>query len=67
MDPTATLAALLRAAQVLHEDLEAGDLSDERVGVDADAVAEALDHLQALDGWLRRGGFLPEPWRGASS
>jgi hypothetical protein len=32
---------------------------------DAEAAAELADAAEALDGWLSRGGFLPQDWAGA--
>ena len=53
MDPD---EALWRAREYAIRVLNADSLeSDEAV-----ALAEAL---QALDGWLSRGGFLPEDWQ----
>ena len=28
-----------------------------------DAVQEAIDNFEALDTWIRRGGFLPVDWQ----
>jgi hypothetical protein len=54
MDPTTALANLRKALRTLR-----GDLSDSAF---VDAVDDAADSFDALDGWLSRGGFLPEPW-----
>lgn len=50
MDPNANLAVVRRlAASILDGERDL-----------ADSLAE---HVQALDEWLSRGGFLPSAWR----
>lgn len=52
MDPNETLrTAQLAAKRVLNDGADAAD---------AHQLAEAFD---ALDSWLRNGGFLPEQWQ----
>lgn len=51
MDPNVTLAELRRLAALAVE--RRADRND------ADALGE---HVQALDGWLTGGGFLPQAW-----
>lgn len=50
MDPSETLRLLRKA--VMNEDA-AGDGS---------YAAEIVEHFQALDAWLTKGGFLPGQW-----
>lgn len=52
MDPNATLAKIRMLAHII----EGGHEDTARDAID---LAEAI---QALDGWLTRGGFLPTPW-----
>jgi len=52
MDPTDTLRAIrliLRRAE-------------ERHGLDAEDAGSLQEHIQALDEWLSKGGFLPHQW-----
>lgn len=53
MDPNATLEALRELVRQWHE---ADDLPE-----DFDAT-RALELFDALDTWLKRGGFLPTSW-----
>jgi hypothetical protein len=56
MDPDANLAELRRiAARVL-----AAPSIEEIDCADAERIADLVD---ALDGWLSRGGFLPDAWK----
>lgn len=57
MDPDAALrVARERARELLERGADASSLD---VANAADELAEAFD---ALDGWLSRGGFLPDAW-----
>jgi hypothetical protein len=54
MDPNATLAIIRDALR---------DFGDATMRDEADAAADVLvEHVQALDEWLTRGGFLPADW-----
>lgn len=58
VDPEQCLKELREAiAEMKHEMSEgfAGDLGD--------AAEKTIDRFEALDGWLSRGGFLPEDWK----
>jgi hypothetical protein len=56
MDPDANLAELRRiATRVL-----AAPSIEEIDCADAERIADLVD---ALDGWLSRGGFLPDAWK----
>lgn len=59
MDPTANLREqlALAARMIKAYDDPAGN------GIDQDDTARLAELVTALDGWIRRGGFLPEPWR----
>jgi hypothetical protein len=60
MDPNAALTNL-RAAQVAFQQLaDGGDYSE---GELLDAGIELADAVEVLDGWLSRGGFLPDAWK----
>jgi hypothetical protein len=52
MDPDVTLTRMLELAG----GIERGDLWP-------DEAAELAELIQALDQWIRRGGFLPAPWQ----
>jgi hypothetical protein len=59
MDPNATLNDLLAlAAEVLDNPDNLGNMPD-----DTDTLVEMSELVQALDGWISSGGFLPEKWR----
>jgi hypothetical protein len=59
MDPNVTLSGARDAAQTLITALDAGD-DDTAVLHGAQWLA---DTFTALDGWLAKGGFLPDAWR----
>lgn len=55
MDPNATLARIRERAQEILSIRAAGD--------EALAAADELaEHVQAMDEWLSKGGFLPQAW-----
>lgn len=56
MDPNATLAEL-RELCALYDSKSLHDNSDQ-----AEMLADIVEHVTALDGWLSRGGFLPDGW-----
>lgn len=58
MDPDANLREQLELAERLND--ENGYGPGEDMSADAARLAELV---LALDGWIRRGGFLPERWR----
>lgn len=58
MDPDAALLAL-RTAITEAQDAADGDSNDEEIEA-WQTVGELFD---ALDEWLRAGGFLPKEWR----
>lgn len=61
MDPTANLKEQRELAARLLDGIGCHDYSN--LG-DYEADVDRLCELvQALDGWIRRGGFLPEQWR----
>ena len=43
------------SADELDEPVEEGELES--------LAFELADHFEALDGWLKKGGFLPRVWR----
>jgi hypothetical protein len=57
MDPDAALAQARAAAGRINE-TDAGD----GASVDRQDVTDLLDAFMALDGWLAKGGFLPNGW-----
>jgi hypothetical protein len=56
MDPDANLKEQLELARLINARRETGH------EVDGDAV-ELADLVEALHGWITRGGFLPKLWR----
>ena len=59
MDPDVTLAAILELMDKLIKEYQA---SEDGAVNSGDAVALA-SHIESLDQWLRKGGFLPKEWR----
>ncbi len=61
MDPNQALinarVALLRLREVL------ADEDPPEPGSELAHAADLADAFEALDGWLSKGGFLPESWR----
>jgi hypothetical protein len=57
MDPNEALSNLRAAAERVNASLDAEQ------PVDEDDARELADAAQALDGWLSRGGFLPDGWK----
>lgn len=53
MDPNATLAALRELVEVTNDGDPGGSAR----------VARFAELVEALDGWLTNGGFLPEEWQ----
>jgi hypothetical protein len=60
MDPDAALEELLHLTGPL---LDLGDTEPAPASVTASRIAELVD---ALDGWLLAGGYLPRRWAGRS-
>jgi hypothetical protein len=58
MDPTANLTEQLSIARSLL-DVHGVAMSPDDVADNAERLAELV---VALDEWLRKGGFLPDPW-----
>jgi len=56
MDPNANLKELLELAQEIREAYDADETISE---ADSARLAELVE---ALDGWLSKGGFLPGKW-----
>lgn len=61
MDPNAALTEVLTTAQNLQRAID-----NERV-LDENEVAILVEHVLALDEWLRKGGFLPVRWKTRSA
>ena len=61
MDPNETLK-LLRVMSCVAQALQDGhcELGKERL---EEYFCQLGELFEALDGWLRKGGFLPEGWR----
>jgi len=58
MDPNATLAEIRRLASAIRSDADAG-IGASRLPLRSARLAELCE---ALDGWISRGGFLPDAW-----
>ncbi|MFE0099827.1 hypothetical protein [Streptomyces sp. NPDC059009] len=56
MDPNATLMRLRRAVDRIE--VVAASPEEDWSG----ELIDVLEHFDALDQWLRRGGFLPSDW-----
>jgi len=59
MDPTANLREQLEIVRAIL-DLEREPIEPARLRIAAERLAELVE---ALNGWLSRGGFLPVQWR----
>lgn len=59
MDPNANLEELRRLAESMLEAYEDEDSN----GIDQDDAARLAELVQALDGWITGGGFLPSAWK----
>lgn len=56
MDPNEALRIIrMFAERIMNGDTD----NDERRALDGESLAE---HVQALDAWLAKGGFLPTVW-----
>ena len=67
MDPNTALAAIRTAVAQMQALIEDASVWEEdtryALGDDGKDAAESLvEHVQALDEWLSRGGFLPDAW-----
>lgn len=61
MDPNATLALILAKLLLIRDGFGDDNRPSQR---DTIALAdEALDQLEDLRGWLRKGGALPDEWK----
>jgi len=58
MDPNANIKELLSLAASIRKDYEDEDGN----GVDQDDANRLAELIEALDGWLSKGGFLPGRW-----
>lgn len=58
MDPDSNLE---RTRELIAEMIEKLDAEQP---IDEDDVNTLVEHVQALDNWIRRGGFLPAAWAG---
>ena len=56
MDPNATLHYMRQLSEAIQAAVDSGEPID-----DGDATGLA-DMVQAMDGWLSSGGFLPKGW-----
>lgn len=61
MDPTKNLSEQVELAKKMLKDYE--DLDSN--GIDQDDANRLAQLVEALDEWIRRGGFLPVPWQNA--
>jgi hypothetical protein len=59
MDPNATLKEMLELAEAIQQ--EYGDTDGN--GVDQDDANRLAELVEALNGWIMRGGFFPQAWR----
>lgn len=58
MDPNSDLKKMLKLAAKMLRDHEDEDLE----GIDRDDANRLAEMVEALDGWLSKGGFLPGKW-----
>lgn len=61
MDPDACLEEMLKLAKSLQDmDPDPDSISSMRSGLEG--ASRLAELVQALDGWLSKGGFLPKKW-----
>lgn len=73
MDPNEALKRIREAVAALRAAEKRADEKKETAEAWTEAVAalgeghldNLLEHVEALDGWLSKGGFLPTDWAGA--
>lgn len=67
MDPNATLDELLELKDEIHKDQDAAaeeaDSGEPPYHQVTDREIRMAELVEALDGWLSTGGFLPRKWR----
>ena len=66
MDPTQTLAilnALVRRVRILQDTPDDGGRSQYYVDELAQCAEDMADRMEALDEWLKKGGYLPLQWK----
>lgn len=59
MDPNANLKEMLELAASIQEAYEDEDGN----GIDQDDANRLAELVEALNGWIRNGGFLPSAWQ----
>lgn len=59
MDENAAYEVMIEACAKLQANLDASDMDED---ISSNTVQELLDAVTALDGWLRKGGSLPDKW-----
>jgi ADP-heptose:LPS heptosyltransferase len=66
MDPNANLEELRELVRKLIKQIDNDPNPWEGLtgAIDADDIDRVLELAQALDGWIGRGGFLPDAWSG---
>lgn len=61
MDPNATLTAIRTAITDLDHTSAVPSATAEQF---EEAARRLAEHVEALDAWIARGGFLPDAWCG---
>lgn len=59
MDPDANLKEQLALAEMIIQYHDDGEEAD----IDEQDVLRLAELVQALNGWIKGGGFLPQAWR----
>ncbi len=62
MDPDANLEEQLALARAIQEEIDSTE-DGEEVAIDPTDVDRLTELVLSLDGWIRKGGFLPKAWR----
>lgn len=66
MDPNAALINMRDTIRQAERDLERQDDADNWHNLLArheDTISALVEHFEALDAWLSKGGFLPDAWQ----
>lgn len=66
MDPDVCLSELRELVATIRdfveEEVEEAEAQDCAPGQTNDLLAQLVEHVEALDSWLKNGGFLPKDW-----
>jgi hypothetical protein len=65
VDPNANLEMQMRLSGMIIEKLGAGPMNREEVEQFLSIAEQLAEHVEALNGWIVKGGALPKAWEKA--